>query len=412
MNSITTRSSRIVRQRAKEKTKSLMSGITFHGMPKLVRKQHFLITAAWLLLILASVTYCSYSLANDFIHYLHYEVVIDSEIVYEDHPEFPQITVCGMTNFTCVHNNHSCPEIFLEFENQECKAINPRLSLINGTGEIMKAIEPGYQKGVHITLNSKAIDDHLTVYISNQSEKIKYNKGIVIPSIGETSLVLDREIEERLQEPYSNCKSDYTFELGENESLRQATFTYYETECYSLCKIRKIFEACERLEDYESNFKLYFTDHDLFENNYDELVRTCMGLDSELIASVEKQFSTLGEHKICEEICPFPCHEIRYTVLPYANNYKYEFGKVNIFYRTFKHTKIIHIPKTSFEEMLGLIGGTFGFFMGCSLISFLELSEIFVNCFAIFCFAKKKNVENNEKVLYFEPGQKIANQIV
>jgi hypothetical protein len=250
MDSITTKSSRIDRQRAKEKTRSLMSGITFHGMPKLVRKQHFLVTVVWLLLILASVTYCSYSIANDFIHYLHYKVVIDSEIVYEDHPEFPQITVCGMTNFTCVHNNHSCPEIFLEFENQKCKAINPRLDLVNETGEIMKSIEPGYQKGVHITLNSKAIDEYLTIYVSNQSEKIKYNKGIVIPSIGETSLVLDREIEERLPVPYSNCKSEYSFELGENGNLR----------------------ACERLEHYENNLKLYFTNHDLFEDIYDELI--------------------------------------------------------------------------------------------------------------------------------------------
>ena len=91
---------------------------------------------------------------------------------------------------------------------------------------------------------------------------------------------------------------------------------------------------------------------------------------------------------------------------------EYEFGKVNIFYRTFKHTKIIHIPKTSFEEMLGLIGGTFGIFMGCSLISFLELSEIFVYFLAIFCFSKIKKVENSGKVFDFESRQTIANQIV
>jgi len=364
MDSIMIKSAIAKRQTAKEKSKQLMLGITFHGMPKLVRKQHFLVTVIWLLLILVSIAYCSYEVVNDVIHYYQYEVVVDSEIVFEEHPEFPQITVCGMTDFTCIHNNQTCPEIFFRFENQDCKAINPRLDLVNGTEEIMKSIEPGYQKGVHITLNSKATEDYLTIYISNQSEKIKYNKGIVIPSIGETSLVLDREIEERLPEPYSNCKLEYTFELGENDSRKETSFTYYETECYSLCKIRKIFEVCERLEDYENNFKFYFTNHDLFEKIQDELVQTCTALDSKLIASVEKQFSTLGEHKICEELCPFSCHEIRYTVMPYANNYKYEFGKINI---------------------------TFGIFIGCSLISFLELSEIFVNIFAIYFYNKNIN---------------------
>ena len=371
-------------QKVKEKSKTLISLITFHGIPQLVRKQHFLVTLIWLLIVLTSVTYCSYVVVDEFIQYFHYKVIVDSEIVYEEHPEFPQITVCGMTNFTCIHNNETCPETFFSFENEDCKAINPRLDLVNGTGEIMKSIEPGYQKAVHISLNSKAINDHLTIYINNQSEKIKYNRGIVIPSVGETSLVLDREIEERLPEPYSNCKLDYTFELGENDILKQTTFTYFETECYSLCKIRKIFDICGHLTEYESNFKYYFTNHELFESIQDELIQTCTALDSRLIASVEEQFSKLGEHKICEELCSFPCREIRYKVMPYANNFKYEIGKVNIFYRKFEHTKIIHLPKTSFEELLGLIGGTLGIFMGCSLISFLEISEIFLTILAIF----------------------------
>ncbi len=40
------------------------------------------------------------------------------EIVYEDLPESPQITLCGMTNFTSIHNNQTCPEAFLEYANE------------------------------------------------------------------------------------------------------------------------------------------------------------------------------------------------------------------------------------------------------------------------------------------------------
>ena len=135
-------------QRLKQKFKQLASGLTFHGMPKLVRKQHFLITIIWTLLILTSVSYCAFTIAYEFIHYFKFEVVTDMQIVYEDHPEFPQITVCGITNFTCIHNNETCPEAFFKYENEDCKAINPGLELLNGTGEIIKSIEPGYQKAV------------------------------------------------------------------------------------------------------------------------------------------------------------------------------------------------------------------------------------------------------------------------
>ncbi len=75
----------------------------------------------------------------------------------------------------------------------------------------MKSIEARYQRAIKMSLNSKATNDQSTIYINNQSESIKNNRGIRVPPVWETSLVLKREIEKRLPKPYSNRRSEYTF---------------------------------------------------------------------------------------------------------------------------------------------------------------------------------------------------------
>ncbi len=75
----------------------------------------------------------------------------------------------------------------------------------------MKSIEARYQRAIKMRLNSNATNDLSTIYINNQSESIKNNREIRVPPVGETSLVLKREIEKRLPKPYSNRGSEYTF---------------------------------------------------------------------------------------------------------------------------------------------------------------------------------------------------------
>ncbi len=108
-----------------------------------------------------------------------------------------------------------------------------------------------------------------------------------------------------------------------------------------------------------------------------------MVLDCQLINSIEREFDTVGQNKICEKMCPIECNSVSYSITPYINALATDYSLINVYYEDFYYTKISESEKTSFDSLVGTIGGLLGLFLGASLISFYEIFDLALNLFLI-----------------------------
>lgn len=70
------------------------------------------------------------------------------------------------------------------------------------------------------------------------------------------------------------------------------------------------------------------------------------------------------------------------------NKIKESILAVNIFYEDISYTEIHEIPVKSFSQLVSDIGGILGLYVGCSLLSLVEILELIMEIFMI-CIRKK-----------------------
>ena len=108
----------------------------------------------------------------------------------------------------------------------------------------------------------------------------------------------------------------------------------------------------------------------------------------------------------CQKECPMECEQVNYDYQisqsnfpsPYHadnlkenptirsklgenltfENIKESVASLNIYYEDNQFTIIEETPKTSIGDLLGSIGGNLGLFIGASVLSFVEIFEIFL----------------------------------
>ncbi|CAF0901340.1 unnamed protein product [Brachionus calyciflorus] len=246
------------------------------------------------------------------------------------------------------------------------------------------------------------------LFINNQSSLVRLtDPGIELSPGTQTNIAINRMFIYKLPQPYSDCIQGDLYENNETYFVQMTLSkreNYSQSFCLDICYENYLVNECN------------CTDKDL--NN------TCY-LNTEnfwCFYEMKKKFFDLNFNENCKQQCPIECERVTYKVASLStadypslfyekillNNsfirerfkieenienlysdsddtgrkfyeeFRNSILSVNVYYDTDTYEKITETPETNFETLLANLGGQFGLFLGISLLSFLELIELFV----------------------------------
>ena len=201
---------------------------------------------------------------------------------------------------------------------------------------------------------------------------------------------LRRTLDIKLELPYNECYKNVS-QFPQNQTIinyikNQQNRAYRQADCINLCLSLLFIE--------ENKIKECTVDH-LDEVWFEYKVSLNQTNCTKQIATFPG-FETGNEFERCAKYCPLKCDsfniEIIQSVLPInnfgnatrkvnANSQTYEIDfrndySIRVYYEELKYTLIMQQPKLEFFGLLSNIGGLFGFFLGLSFVSLVELVEI------------------------------------
>ena len=365
----------------------LFSKSTIHGISKVIKSRNLPKKLVWACLVIVSYTYCAYSVMQNTIDYLKYPVIKKYGQVYENEPNFPAVTFCNFneSNHICIFNDRNCSKIHIRVKNKKCYTFNGGRSKLMDSIDILRSKQAGFTFGLKLGLSRKDANKDITIYIHNQSRYLNLKKEITISHGMQKDIAVDRIFQTYLNAPYSKCKKEVIIGYEEYDKIKHP---YFQSECFMTCKLRKIADSCNKTIEFEENIQYYYTNDNYFWEFYNNMEKNCSLKNESLVRYVNDKFLSEGENIVCEKSCPIECESVSYitsvnSILLNTNTVRSEFHNVldnfsfiNIYYEDFGYKSISEIPKTSFEDLLGTIGGLIGMFLGTSLLSFIEIPDI------------------------------------
>lgn len=316
------------------------------------------------------------------------------------------MTFCNFnqSDLLCIFNFEVCNKSTLVFKYRNCLSFNLGTDDNLVPTRILKSKESGKAAGLnlHLIASTPTFEfPGVTVFINNQSSGISIKKGITVSAGMKTNIILSRSFRSKLSEPFSDCKTDISFPTGPNALSNKTKFMYSQSECFRLCFLEKTAENCNRLNEFKRDLQYYYTNEIYFWKVFNAMRSECSSLK---IQDTQTLFTKLGENKICEAMCPVECNTMSYSITINSQiidpllNISRRVSIIEIYYNDFSYTSIIEIPKTSFEDLIGNVGGILGVFLGTSLISFVEIPELIYSlCYVVFRNRKKKKSLNVKK---------------
>lgn len=371
------------------KTVHLLKNSTLHALPRILTSEHKFQKFFWFIIFLISSGYCSLFIYQNILNYLEYNVATKIETAYEYKPDFPSVTICDFNTFYCHFNGLWCPRESIVIKNNHCIIFNSGLNISGYQMDALKSAQAGLKSGLILSIQpSKGRPAY--VYVNNQSSLNDENSVIRVGKSMIIDVAIKRVYKKKLSKPFSDCQKDYTFSLGVLDIVNKTSYPYILSDCFSLCKIEEIMKACNQSNAFDLIKQYYFTRVRYFYSKYSEYISNCsLGI----IDSVEIRFVTLGENKICQGICPQACDSFEYSI-KINSNYEPEKPRSEIFiyFEDFHYTLITDQAQTTVESLFGSIGGLLGLFLGTSLVSFFEFSDLIFSLIFIVCENMKTKI--------------------
>lgn len=398
-----------LKKKLSNKAYELGTSLTFHGVNRAIISEYLIQKILWAIVIMASLGYSSLYIIGNVMDFYSYPVITNLRRQYEHNPQFPAITYCYMNDVLLCHFNTTPCGIYNRKKNSICNVFNDGLAL-GDTGlneaDLLNVKKPGLNHGFYSVLQLSP-NTHASFYIHNYTENVDTEKVIrVFPGM-ETDIVIKRVYESKLPYPYSNCKSAYYFNsFSSIDIINKTVQPYHQSDCFYLCRKRKIANACGFLDEFEESFQYYFTNIGRFTTVVTSNEAACKSdplknASKILMEKLEEEFLEKGDIEMCGNECPVECHTVSYDITSY-NNFvpdmvsKYgvdNIAIVKIYYEDFYSTRINEIPKINGNQYFANIGGIVSLFLGSSLVSLAEIPDFFFSLTAIlvaFMCSKKK----------------------
>ena len=278
-----------------------------------------------------------------------------------------------------------------------------------GSGETYKLKIEIFTGFENFFIKSNDQQHGIKILIYNQSDfhQIK-DYGIDAGSGSALTIKASRKMSNSLKKPYSDCDFEKDFQPSANEfdlsifnMFVKANKTYSFENCLRLCYRRIAMSKCNC---YDNILKPY---PEVTQLNYCKTEAESWCLDKLYNEIVIDRV----EHYNCSKVCPFECSfsylrlDSYYTRFPttyYANyllrNHKYFINysknhnlvaddikqnlvQLNIYYQDLSYELIAQTASITWMSLIADTGGVLGLFIGISLLSFVEIIEMFIEIF-------------------------------
>ena len=207
-------------QKLKKKILEQVAVSTWAGLPNIVNSDNLLQKLLWLIVMLLMMAYASFSIASNVLEYQEHPVVTNINSVYKSEPQFPAVRLCYFDrrypiNLNCYFEGTFCKPINILYYNDNCDSFNEGLkrNISDYPIDILTSKVAGKNNGLTLHLTPKK-GRQIETYLFNQSTNMDLKKEIYISSGMETNLVVSRVFRNKLSLPFSDCKKDYSFNLG------------------------------------------------------------------------------------------------------------------------------------------------------------------------------------------------------
>ena len=254
--------------------------------------------------------------------------------------------------------------------------------------------------GIKDELNILNSANGITLTIFNNTKQY-YGTIIDLPIGYETNVQLDRFFVNQLPKPYSNCDihadNPYSFSSYLYNKIIRNNLEYNQQLCLELCYQEMAIKICNcsdmqavligntnnicTLESFDCLDDTFFNKYlspDYVKNNCLqecplECSQTSFGVSLTSSDIMPKYFSKLIQEKaqtlnITNET--WSLEEVKRNII-----------KFNIYYSTASYSITTESPSLDVISLLAYIGGTLGLFLGVSVLTTIELVEIFINFF-------------------------------
>lgn len=329
--------------------------------------------------------------------------------------------------FRCFFNNIACNAsdfIWLyDFDYGNCFTFNSGFDQRGNKVPIRKINEPGSERSFKLEL---FLGDEFSqgIWMQQSGAKVIVHNQTVNPLVEaegqelatnyQTDIGFTRSFLTKLESPYSQCVKNIYSPEGHKSKFFKATFTilnmtsYRQKSCIRLCLQRYIRQLCgcvdpklpniyadteycasiNRLECVSKSKISYLKNTD----NCPECPMECQSVDYHLTISKSRYPTSYYTDYIryqTELVNRFPS-----TTVVTDNHIQKNIVLLNVFYDDLATSFIREIPKVTPDELFGTIGGNLGLFIGMSLLSFVEILEIFIEFLLI--YFGKQNLEKNK----------------
>ena len=293
------------------------------------------------------------------------------------------IQFCQFNSIPCLQSDFSW---FFSYMYGNCFQFNSKEN-------VRKSIKSGgLGNGLMLTIknltnfNKYSFGDGLRVFVHNSTFFPSSADQILVETGKTTNIQIKKTFTYREQFPYSQCQDLSNFKSGIFDYIKRSNGLYRQNDCIELCYQHNIINDC----------KCFLTYLPVFKNiSYGP----CVGKSQ--MQCVFKQYinnRTLFEKK-CALECPLECYYVTYDLSSSSLNYPSkafynEFKKmfneyenmtleeyketnlmIYVFLQSKEYTVIREIPKISIVDLISLLGGVLGIFLGFSIFTFIEIFE-------------------------------------
>jgi hypothetical protein len=225
---------------------------------------------------------------------------------------------------------------------------------------------------------NKDLFGFIPMLISDEAEDSTQNEGIILNPGYNYQFGLSKTKTIQAPKPYSNCIEGLTSTSSYNSLVYQKTVksypdsSYKYSNCVRMCQQKLVGEKCGF--QIRVWFGPAFFDNMREDNNNNN--------DEECQKSAQSNFKDY----LLSCDCPMECEIVQYPFSWSFLNFGYGPNtSIEIYFIEMKETIISESPKYQPSDLLGLIGGNLGGFLGFSYLTMGEFFEIFVEILIHFC---------------------------